>query len=38
MKIMQLCVGVVATNCYIVYDENTRDAVVIDRATTRARS
>ena len=30
MKIMQLCVGVVATNCYIVYDENTRDAVVID--------
>lgn len=30
MKIMQLCVGMVATNCYIVYDENSREAVVID--------
>lgn len=30
MKVMQLCVGVVGTNCYIVYDENTRDAAVID--------
>lgn len=30
MKIMQLCVGIVATNCYIVYDEDSRDAVVID--------
>src|SRR5699024_8690111 len=30
MKIMQLCVGVVGTNCYIVYDENTREAAVID--------
>ena len=30
MKIMQLCVGPVATNCYIVYDENSRGAAVID--------
>ena len=30
MKIMQLCVGVVGTNCYIVYDEITRAAAVID--------
>ena len=30
MKIMQLCVGMIATNCYIVYDENTREAAVID--------
>lgn len=30
MKIMQLCVGMVATNCYIVYDEKSREAAVID--------
>ena len=30
MKIMQLCVGVVGTNCCIVYDETTRAAAVID--------
>ena len=30
MKIMQLCVGIVATNCYIVYDEKSREAAVID--------
>lgn len=30
MKIMQLCVGVVGTNCYIVYDENSKEAAVID--------
>lgn len=30
MKIMQLCVGMVGTNCYIVYDEKSREAVVID--------
>lgn len=30
MKIMQLCVGAVATNCYIVYDETSREAAVID--------
>ena len=29
MKIMQLCVGVVGTNCYIVYDENTREAAEV---------
>ena len=30
MKIIQLCVGAVATNCYIVYDEMSREAAVID--------
>ena len=30
MKVMQLTVGVVGTNCYIVYDEATREAAVID--------
>ena len=30
MKLMQLCVGMVRTNCYIVYDETTREAAVID--------
>lgn len=30
MNIMQLCVGMVGTNCYIVSDEDTREAVVID--------
>ncbi|MDO4269946.1 MAG: MBL fold metallo-hydrolase [Eubacteriales bacterium] len=30
MKIMQLCVGMVGTNCYIVYDEKSREAAVID--------
>ena len=30
MKVMQLTVGVVGTNCYIVYDESTREAAVID--------
>lgn len=30
MKIMQLCVGMVGTNCYIVYDEASREAAVID--------
>ena len=32
MKVMQLTVGVVGTNCYIVYDEATREAAVIDRS------
>ena len=30
MKLLQLCVGMVRTNCYIVYDEATREAAVID--------
>lgn len=30
MKILQFCVGPVATNCYIVYDEYSLDAAVID--------
>ncbi len=30
MKITKLVVGVVTTNCYVVSDENTGDAVVID--------
>lgn len=30
MKIIQLCVGIVRTNCYIVYDEASREGAVID--------
>lgn len=30
MKILQLCVGMVQTNCYIVYDEQTMEGAVID--------
>lgn len=30
MKILHLTVGMVATNCYIFYDENTMDGAVID--------
>ncbi len=30
MKVIQLCVGIVGTNCYIVYDEATREAAVVD--------
>lgn len=30
MKILQLCVGMVGTNCYIVYDETTMLGAVID--------
>ncbi len=30
MKVMQFCVGIVGTNCYIVYDEDSRQAAVID--------
>lgn len=30
MKILHLCVGVVRTNCYIVFDEATKEGAVID--------
>lgn len=30
MKILQLCVGMVGTNCYIFYDENTMEGAVVD--------
>lgn len=30
MKIKKLTVGFIQENCYIVYDENTKDAIVID--------
>lgn len=30
MKVLQLCVGMVGTNCYIVYDQETREAAIID--------
>lgn len=30
MKILNLTVGMVSTNCYIIFDENTRDGAVID--------
>lgn len=30
MKILQLCVGMVGTNCYIVYDEDSMAGAVID--------
>ncbi|MBS5164159.1 MAG: MBL fold metallo-hydrolase [Butyricicoccus sp.] len=30
MKILQMCVGMFATNCYIVFDEDTKEGAVID--------
>lgn len=30
MKIMQVCVGMVGTNCYLVFDEASREAAIID--------
>ena len=30
MKIKQFCVGDVATNCYLVYDENTLEGAIVD--------
>lgn len=30
MKVLHLQVGVIGTNCYIVFDENTREGAVID--------
>ncbi len=30
MKIIQMCVGIIGTNCYIVYDEAAREAAVVD--------
>lgn len=30
MKVLHLRVGAIGTNCYIVFDENTREGVVID--------
>lgn len=30
MKVIQMCVGMVSTNCYIFYDENTMEGAVID--------
>lgn len=30
MKIKQFCVGDVATNCYLVYDEETREGAIVD--------
>lgn len=30
MKIFKTCVGEVGTNCYIVYDEKTKEGVIID--------
>ncbi|MFY9174579.1 MAG: MBL fold metallo-hydrolase [Peptococcia bacterium] len=30
MKIITLILGMTATNCYIVYDENTKEAMIID--------
>ena len=30
MKILNLAVGMISTNCYIVYDEHTREGAVID--------
>ncbi len=32
MKYMTMMLGPVMTNCYIVYDSNTKDAMVIDPA------
>ncbi len=33
MKIISLVLGLLHTNCYIVYDDATKDAIVIDPAT-----
>ncbi len=30
MKVMMMPLGVYETNCYVVYDENTLEAAVID--------
>ena len=30
MKIVKLIVGPMASNCYIAWDEDTKDAVIID--------
>ncbi|MGE4549551.1 MAG: MBL fold metallo-hydrolase [Intestinibacillus sp.] len=30
MKILHLCVGVVRTNCYIIFDEATKEGAVVD--------
>ena len=30
MKLRQYCVGDVATNCYLVFDENTKEAAIVD--------
>lgn len=30
MKIKQYCVGDVATNCYLIYDENTLEGAIVD--------
>ncbi len=33
MKIERLVLGLLHTNCYFIYDENSREAVVVDPAT-----
>ena len=32
MKYISLVLGPIETNCYIVYDDKTRDAMVVDPA------
>ena len=38
IRIKTLVVGMVGTNCYLVYDHETKRAAVIDRAMAPVRS
>ena len=37
IEVKSLVLGIVGTNCYIVYDENKKEAVLIDPAAEEER-